>query len=228
MSTSTFGHDQTSSGKQSLCQLVHFRLKLTGLTFCKDKVLHRVELCIDTASTLRSSAQHLSPNKLAVAKAAFKEVEDFGIIRRSSSQSSSQSASPLHITPKPGGGWCPCGDFRRLKCHIKADCYPHPRLCQSTFGQDNFLKDQLVKSYHQIPVHAMGIPKRAVITTFSLYEFLHTPFGLANTAQAYQRLMDLVLGGLDCIFIYLDDILVASFSPNQHLRDLTAIFDHFE
>ena len=31
-----------------------------------------------------------------------------------------------------------------------------------------------------------------------------------------------------CVFIYLDDILVASSSPSKHLRDLTAIFDHLE
>ena len=31
-----------------------------------------------------------------------------------------------------------------------------------------------------------------------------------------------------CVFIYLDDILVASSSPSKHLRDLTAIFDRLE
>ena len=106
--------------------LLTSRPKLTELTFCKDRIPHRVELCIDTGQSppIRSPARRLSPNKLTVAKAAFKKMEDLGIIRRSSSQ----WASPLHIAPKPGGGWHPCGDFRCLNGCIKADCYPVPHI----------------------------------------------------------------------------------------------------
>ena len=74
----------------------------------------------------------------------------------------------------------------------------------------------------------MDIPKTAMITPFGLFEFLRTPFGLANTAQVFQLLLDSVLQDLECVFIYLDDFLVASSSPSKHLRDLTAIFDHLE
>ena len=74
----------------------------------------------------------------------------------------------------------------------------------------------------------MDIPKTAMITPLGLFKFLHTLFGLANAAQAFQWLMDLVLWDLDRVFIYLDDIIVASSSTAQHLRDLTAVFDHLE
>ena len=40
--------------------------------------------------------------------------------------------------------------------------------------------------------------------------------------------MDLVLQDLDCVFISLEDILVASSSPAQHLRHLTDVFDRLE
>ena len=36
------------------------------------------------------------------------------------------------------------------------------------------------------------------------------PFGLRNARQSFQLYMDEVLEGLDCIFVYLDDLLVAS------------------
>ena len=72
------------------------------------------------------------------------------------------------------------------------------------------------------------IPKTAVITPFGLYEFLRMPFGLKNAAQAFQRLMDKVCQGLARVFVYLDDILVASEDRHQHLRDLTELFGRLE
>ena len=129
-------------------------------------------------------------------------MEDLGIIRRSSSQ----WASPLHIAPKPGGGWRPCGDFRRLNGRIKADCYPVPHIqdfASQLSGKTIFSKIDLIKGYHQIPVRAMDIPKTAVITPLALFEFLRTPFGLAKAAQAFQRLMDSVLQDLVCSFTWM-------------------------
>ena len=106
--------------------------------------------------------------------------------------------------------------------------YPTRKTLLVNFGQTIFLKVDLIKGYNQIPICAMGIPKAAVITSFGLFEFLCTPFGLANVAQAFQQLMDLVLQDLTCVYIYLDKTLVASSSPSQHLWDLTAIFDRLE
>ena len=60
------------------------------------------------------------------------------------------------------------------------------------------------------------VPKTAVITPFGLYEFLRMPFGLRNAGQSFQRFMDEVLEGLDCIFVYLDNILVASNTVEEH------------
>ena len=76
----------------------------------------------------------------------------------------------------------------------------------------------------QIPVAADDVSKTAVITPFGLFEFLRTPFGLKNAAQAFQRLMDTVCNGLDFVFVYLDDILVSSTSAEQHMLHLREVF----
>ena len=49
-------------------------------------------------------------------------------------------------------------------------------------------------------------------------------FGLKNAAQTFQRLMDTVCRGLDFVFVYLDDILVASTNYKQHSNDLQELF----
>ena len=48
----------------------------------------------------------------------------------------------------------------------------------------------LVKAYHQIPVHSDDIAKPATITLLGLYEFLNMSFGLRNAAQTLQRFTD--------------------------------------
>ena len=52
------------------------------------------------------------------------------------------------------------------------------------------------------------IKKTAIITPFGLFEFLRMPFGLKNSAQAFQRLMNGVLRDMERVFVYLDDILM--------------------
>ena len=52
------------------------------------------------------------------------------------------------------------------------------------------------------------------------------PFRLKNVAQAFQRMMDWVCRDLDFVFVYLDDILVASKDQEEHLHHLSLLFDH--
>ena len=99
------------------------------------------------------------------------------------------------MVPKANGSWCPCGDFRRLNDITVADQYLVPHIqdfSAQLAGRNVFSKIDLVRGYHQIPVAREDVYKTAVITPFDLYEFLRTPFGLKNAAQAFQRLMDSV------------------------------------
>ncbi len=66
-----------------------------------------------------------------------------------------------------------------------------------------------------MPVREEDIHKTAVITPFGLWEFRRMPFGLPNAGQFFQQFMGQVFNGLDCAFVYLDDILVSSPAPRN-------------
>ena len=61
------------------------------------------------------------------------------------------------------------------------------------------------------------IPQTAVTTPFGAFEFLTMPFSLQNAASTFQRFMDEVVRDLDFVYNYIDDILVASASPEEHV-----------
>ena len=101
----------------------------------------------------------------------------------------------------------------------KRDMYPPPHmedLSAQLAGKKVFSKLDLRKGYYQVPVAAKDVPKTAVITPFGLFKLLRMPFGLRNAGPSFQRFMDKVLQGLDCIFVYLEDILVASNTVEEH------------
>jgi len=51
------------------------------------------------------------------------------------------------------------------------------------------------------------------------------PFGLRNAAQTFQRFMDKVLRGLHFCFTYIDDLLIASSSPEGHKQHLRQVLE---
>ena len=114
----------------------------------------------------------------------------------------------------------------------RKDVYPLPRVDDIlvALGEAKYFTSlDLASGYWQIALDQDARQKSAFVTYNGLYEFVRMPFGLCNAPATFQRLMQRVLAGLEykCCFIYLDDILVASKTFQDHLTHLREVFTRF-
>jgi cleavage and polyadenylation specificity factor subunit 1 len=63
---------------------------------------------------------------------------------------------------------------------------------------------------------------------FGLFEFLHMPFGLHNAGMTFQRMMTQLYFDLPCVFVYLDDLLIASKSVEDHREHLRLVLGQLQ
>ncbi|CAB0034472.1 unnamed protein product [Trichogramma brassicae] len=169
--------------------------------------------------------RRLLPEKLKAAKKQFAIWCEDGTCR----PSDSPWASPIHIVPKKNPGeFRVCGDFRKLNAVTQPNRYPVPNLHDFT----SILNDtciystlDLYQAFNQIPMAPEDIEKTAVISPVGLFEFLFMPFGLRNASQTFQRYVNQALGDLDFVFIYIDDVLIASNTREQHETHLKVVLD---
>ena len=52
--------------------------------------------------------------------------------------------------------------------------------------------------------------------------------GLQNSAQSFQRLLQEVIGDMDNVFCYLDDLLVYNVSEDDHMKTLKDLFTRLD
>ena len=57
---------------------------------------------------------------------------------------------------------------------------------------------------------------------------MRMPFGLKNSTQAFQQLMDSILRDVPHAFVYLGNILVTSANLQEHLEELRFLFEMLE
>ena len=97
-----------------------------------------------------------------------------------------------------------------------------------------FLTLDLTAGYWQVQLHPDSGAKSAFTTHQRLYEFRIMPFVLNNTPVVFQRLMQIVLMGVNpeagsnFVAVYLDDIHVFLETFEAHLLHLRQVLEHFK
>ena len=87
--------------------------------------------------------------------------------------------------------------------------------------KSGFWQVKVSEDSHQYTAFTVG--------NMGVYEFLRMPYGLCNTPVMFQRRMQNCLGELNLSFamVYLDNMVMYSKMPEDHLTWLQAIFDCF-
>ncbi|XPS94913.1 hypothetical protein M3J09_004211 [Ascochyta lentis] len=154
---------------------------------------------------------NMSREELLVLRQQLTSYLDKGFIRVSKSSAS----APVLFVKKPSGGLRFCVDYRALNAITKKDRYPLP-LIHETLSQISkatwFTKVDVIQAFHKIRIAKGDEWKTAFRTRFGLYEWLVTPFGLANAPSTFQRYINWVLREYldEWCSAYVDDVLIYS------------------
>ena len=83
----------------------------------------------------------------------------------------------------------------------------------------------LCTGYHHNPLDKSSIPRTAFNSPFEKYEYVKVPFGLAQAPAYFQELMTSILKDFPFAIAYLDDIIMFSKTPQEHLSHICMVFE---
>ena len=143
-------------------------------------------------------------------------------------------ASAVVLAKRKDGGLRFCLDLRKLNNRTVKDAYTLPRIeetLDSLAGARIFTALDLKAGYWQVELTERAREYTAfTVGPLGFYECVRMPFGLTNAPATFQRLMESCLGDLhlQSVLIYLDDIIVFSTNPHDHLDSLEKVLDKLE
>ena len=177
---------------------------------------------------IKDRYRRIPPHQYDEVHKHLREMLEIGAIRKSNSP----WASPLVVVRKKDGSLRFCIDLCQLNARTVKDAYSLPRIKDALDSLDGtciFTSLDLKSGFRQVELDEESIPLTAfTVGPLGFYECVQMPFGLTNAPATFQHLMETCLGELHlnwCI-IYLDDIIIFSKTPQEHLKRLQGVFEH--
>ena len=185
---------------------------------------------IDTgdASPVRVVPWRASPHEREVIRAEIAKMLRLGVIQPSKSP---WTTIPV-LVKKGDNSYRFAIDYRGLNKVTKFDASPLPRVDDTIAGlagKRYFSLADMNSGFWQMEVEEDSIEKTAFVTQEGCWEFTVLPFGLKNAPAAWQRMVNTVLQGYlyQFAFMYIDDLVVASATWEEHLGHLRQVLERF-
>ena len=121
-----------------------------------------------------------------------------------------------------------CVYYRRLNEISQKKAYPLPRIdscIDAMNGARWFSTFDLRSGYHQLLMDEESRDKTTFVTREGNFRFWVMPFSFTGAPATFQRLMDVVMSGLnlEVCLVYLDDIIVYSADVDTHFDRLRCL-----
>ena len=187
-------------------------------------VQHSIKLVDKTP--IRQVPYRISPKHKEAMEKEVAYLMDHGLAQ----PSSSPWASPCILVKKPDNSFRMCTDYRKVNMNTIKDSYPLPRvddIIDSVANSPLLSKIDLLKGYYQVELEESSRKIAAFITPQGLFEYTVMPFGLANAPHTFQRHLNLVLRGIEGVYVYLDDVVITGKTWEDHLKKLKLVFEAF-
>ena len=146
------------------------------------------------------------------------------------SRSSSPYAHHLYYVPKKKLNgkieWRPIINYIPLNKVTIKDKYPLPNINdiqRSLTGKKIFTTIDLRHAYHHIEIKPEDRYKTAFIAPDGLWEWNRMSFGFTNAPATFQRGLDVILADIPNVYVYLDDILIATVSEAEMLATINIV-----
>ena len=185
------------------------------------------EIRLNDKTPFKERYRRIPPHQYEEVRKHLQEMLDIGAIRRSTSP----WASPVVLVCKKDGSLWFCIDLRKLNNQTIKDAQSLPRIEDSLNCLDGatiFTSLDLQSGYWQVEMTEDSKPLTAfTVGPLGFYKCVWMPFGLTNALATFQHLMETCLGEIHlkwCI-IYLDDIIVFSRTPEEHIERLRGVFE---
>ena len=228
-----FGAQLTSQARGQMEQMLLAQSEVFALC---DEELGETDLVSHSIDTGDTKPVKTFPRRLPYALQAELEEEMSKLMNIGCIEPSTSSyASPLVLVRKKNGGLRVCVDYRNVNKDTVPDKYPMPRIDElvDMVGRRQptvFSSLDLMRGYHQVKMSEDAKHKTAFTCHLGLYQYRRMPFGLTNAPATFQRLMSQLFSGpeWDFVFVYLDDILLASASIDEHLKHVEKVLQRLK